>query len=58
MLIPTFGQQIIINQLIRLEPVSLPYAGIVTTVTLLVSILFALSAIRLYKRETMVIRKG
>jgi hypothetical protein len=58
MLIPTFGQQIIINQLIRLEPVSLPYTGIVTAVTLLVSIVFTLLAIRLYKRETMVIRKS
>ena len=58
MLIPTFGQQVIINQLIRLEPVSLSYAGIVTAVTLLVSIVFTLLAIRLYKRETMVIRKS
>jgi sodium transport system permease protein len=58
MLIPTFGQQVIINQLIRLESVSLPYAGIVTAVTLLVSIVFALLAIRLYNRETIVIRKS
>lgn len=58
MLIPTFGQQIIINQLMRLEPVSLTYAAIVTFVTVLVSMLFTLLAIRLYNREQIVIRKG
>jgi sodium transport system permease protein len=58
MLIPTFGQQILINQLMRLEPVSLSYVGLVTAVTLLTSVVFALLAIRLYNREEIVIRKG
>ena len=58
MLIPTFGQQIIINQLMRLEPVGLTYAAIITFVTVLVSMLFTLLAIRLYNREQIVIRKG
>jgi sodium transport system permease protein len=58
MLIPTFGQQILIYQLIRQEPVRLADAGIATAATLLVSAGFILMAIRLYNREQILIRKG
>jgi sodium transport system permease protein len=57
MLIPTFGQQVLINQLLRQEQISLLDAGIVTAVTLLISVGFTLLAIRLYSREQIVIRK-
>ncbi len=58
MLIPTFGQQILIYQLIRQQPVRLSDAGIATAATLLVSIGFTLLAVWLYNREQIVIRKG
>lgn len=57
MLIPTFGQQVLINRLMRQEPVSLVDAGIVTAVTILMSIVVTLLAIALYNREQIVIRK-
>jgi sodium transport system permease protein len=58
MLIPTFGQQVLIYQLIRKQPVRLSDAGIATAATLLVSIGFTLLAVWLYNREQIVIRKG
>ena len=58
MLIPTFGQQIMINQFMRLEPISISNAVISTTVTLLISAVITLIAIRLYNREQIVIRKS
>jgi sodium transport system permease protein len=58
MLLPTFGQQILIYQLIRQEPVRLADAGITTAATILISIGFILLAIWLYSREQIVIRKG
>lgn len=58
MLIPTFGQQILMLQLIRLEPVSMVEIGLTTLVTLLVSAGFTLLAIRLYNREQIVVRKS
>jgi sodium transport system permease protein len=58
MLIPTFGQQILIYQLIRQEPVRLFDVGIATSVTVLVSIGFTLLSVWLYNREQIVIRKG
>lgn len=58
MLIPTFGQQILMHQLMRLEPVSLAAVGIATLVTLLLAVAFTLLAIRLYNREQIVIRKS
>jgi sodium transport system permease protein len=58
MLIPTFGQQIMINQLMRLEPIGISNAVISTTVTLLISAVITLIAIRLYNREQIVIRKS
>jgi len=58
MLIPTFGQQLLINQLLRLEPISA--WNIITSVlaTLLVSVLFTWLGILLYKREQVMFRGG
>ena len=58
MLIPTFGQQILINQFMRLEPVSVSNAVIATVMTLVISAGITLVAIRLYNREQIVIRKS
>ena len=58
MLIPTFGQQILINQLVRLEPINLTFAAVVTVVTILVAGVFTLLAIRLYNREQIVFQKS
>jgi sodium transport system permease protein len=51
MLIPTFGQQLLINQLMRGETVNVMHALISTLVTLLLAILCAWISIRLYRRE-------
>jgi hypothetical protein len=58
MLIPTFGQQILINQFMRAEQVRTSDVLISTAFTLLISALITLIAIRLYHREQIVIRKG
>lgn len=58
MLIPTFGQQILINQFMRLEPVSLLNAVISTVMTLVISAGITMIAIRLYNREQIVFRKS
>jgi sodium transport system permease protein len=51
MLIPTFGQQLLINQLMRGEPVSPMNVVVSTLVTIAVAIILILLAIRLYKQE-------
>jgi sodium transport system permease protein len=58
MLIPTFGQQILINQFMRLEPISLSNAVVSTVMTLAISAGITMVAIRLYNREQIVIRKS
>jgi sodium transport system permease protein len=58
MLIPTFGQQILINQFMRLEPINITYAMISTVTTLLVSMVITWIAIWLYEREQILFRKG
>lgn len=58
MLIPTFGQQILINQFMRQEPVNVTYAMISTITTLLFSIVITWIAIWLYKREQILFRKS
>jgi sodium transport system permease protein len=58
MLIPTFGQQILINQFMRLEPINVTYAMITTVTTLVISTLLAWVAIRLYEREQILFRKS
>ena len=51
MLIPTFGQQLLINQLMRGEPVNLANVAISTVVTLLVAAVLIDIAVRLYQDE-------
>jgi sodium transport system permease protein len=51
MLIPTFGQQILINQLMRGEPISLLNVAVSVGATLLVAVILVLLAIRLYEGE-------
>jgi len=58
MLIPTFGQQLLINQFMRLEPIIPSNAVIATVVTLLIAAGITLIAIRLYSREKIVFRKS
>jgi len=58
MLIPTFGQQIMINQFMRLEPVSVSNAVISTAMTLAIAAILTLIAIWLYNREQIVFRKS
>ena len=55
MLIPTFGQQLLINQLMRGETISALYVLISTAATLLVSALLILGSIRLYEGERAVL---
>lgn len=57
MLIPTYGQQMLINQLIRGEVVN-PFHLVVSTVaTLLIAAILTLIAIRLYSREDVLFGK-
>jgi len=58
MLIPTFGQQILINQFMRLEPISLSNAILSSAITLLISMAITYIAIKLYEREQIVIGKS
>jgi sodium transport system permease protein len=51
MLIPTYGQQILINQFLRAEPISMNDVMVSSLVTLGLSILLILVAIRLYSSE-------
>jgi len=50
-MIPTFGQQLLINQLMRDEPVSLINAGVSALVTIFLSLGLIFIAFRLYQRE-------
>ncbi|PWB68676.1 MAG: hypothetical protein C3F07_21745 [Anaerolineales bacterium] len=58
MLIPTFGQQILINQLIRMEPVETMNIIISTGMTLVSVAGLSIIAIKLYERERIIARKG
>ncbi len=51
MLIPTFGQQILINQVLRGEPVNPAWVAINAVVTLAVGVALTLVAVRLFGRE-------
>jgi sodium transport system permease protein len=54
MLIPTFGQQLLINQLMRSEPLNPLYVTISTLSTLIVSGALIYIAVRLYEREQII----
>jgi len=58
MLIPTFGQQILINQFMRLEPIRIADAATATLMTILLATVVTLVAIRLYQREQIVISRS
>jgi len=57
MLIPTFGQQLLINQLLRGDPVSIFNVLVSTIVTIVLGGLLLLVVIRLYDREQVVFRR-
>jgi sodium transport system permease protein len=57
MLIPTFGQQIMINQFMRGEPVSVINVAVSALVTLALAAALVLVAIRLYEREQILFSK-
>lgn len=54
MLIPTFGQQILINQFLRFEPISGMNIIISTVLTILLSLVFTFIAIKLYEGERII----
>ncbi|HEU0293124.1 MAG TPA: ABC transporter permease [Anaerolineales bacterium] len=54
MLIPTFGQQILINQFLRFEPISGMNIVISTVLTILLSLVFTFIAIKLYEGERII----
>lgn len=51
MLIPTFGQQVLINQLLRGEPVNPVWIAVSAAVTLVGGVVLTLVAVRLFNRE-------
>jgi sodium transport system permease protein len=51
MLIPTFGQQILINQFMRSELVNPLYIALSSVTTLIVALVLILVAIRMYSQE-------
>lgn len=58
MLAPTYGQSILINQILRGETVSSQYVLIATVSTLVVAMVFLLVSIRLYQREQVLFGKA
>jgi sodium transport system permease protein len=54
MLIPTFGQQILINQFLRSEPISDMNILISTVVTILLAVVITYAAIKLYEGERII----
>jgi sodium transport system permease protein len=57
MLIPTFGQQILINQFLRAEPISGMNIFISASVTILVSLIITFIAVKLYEGERIITGK-
>jgi sodium transport system permease protein len=51
MSIPTFGQQLLINQIMRSEAISPLNVIVSTVITLIVSVILIVVAIRLYQQE-------
>lgn len=58
MAVPTLGQQVLINQLLRGEPVNPAFVAVSALVTLAVGTLLALAAARLFGREQVLFGKG
>jgi sodium transport system permease protein len=57
MLIPTFGQQLLINQVLRGEAVSALNVGVSAAVTLTVGLALVVIAAKLYEREQILFGK-
>lgn len=55
MLIPTFGQQILINQFLRSEPILTSNLVISAVITLVISAVITFGAIKLYENERIII---
>jgi sodium transport system permease protein len=55
MMIPTFGQQIIINQLMRGEPVNLLHVVVTSLTTLILALITIYASMRLYSREKIIL---
>jgi sodium transport system permease protein len=55
MLIPTFGQQILINQFLRAEPISAMNILISAILTILLAVVFTYIAIKLYEGERIIV---
>ena len=55
MLIPTFGQQILINQFLRSEPILTSNLVISAVVTLLTTVIITFGAIKLYENERIIV---
>jgi sodium transport system permease protein len=58
MLVPTFGQQVLINQLMRGEPIDPLFTAVSAAVTLAIGLLLALVAMRLFGREQVLFGRG
>jgi sodium transport system permease protein len=58
MLIPTFGQQLLINQFMRLEPISVWNAIVSSVITIMFSAGIVFISVKLYEREQILIRKS
>ncbi|RPH58360.1 MAG: ABC transporter permease [Chloroflexi bacterium] len=54
MLIPTFGQQILINQFLRSEPILASNLAISAAVTLVASVIITFGAVKLYENERII----
>ena len=57
MFIPTFGQQLLINQVMRGEPLNLQFAMISAATTTVIGVLMVIGAIWLYQREQVLFGK-
>jgi hypothetical protein len=55
MLIPTFGQQILINQFLRSEPILISNLVVSAIITLVTSVVITFGAIKLYENERIII---
>lgn len=54
MLIPTFGQQILINQFLRYEPISVSNVVVSAVLTIVLSVVITYVAVKLYEAERIV----
>jgi sodium transport system permease protein len=58
MLVPTFGQQVLINQLMRGEPIDPLFTAVSAAITLAIGLLLTLVAMRLFGREQVLFGRG